>query len=84
MPVETVRVGKPKSKASDGTSLPDLNNVQGDVYYMFPKARQGGPIDIMISQSWQIQRATTTRNTCTDASPKNIELLNWPKPLSSI
>ena len=39
VPVETVRVGKPKSKASDGTSLPDLNNVQGDVYYMFPKAR---------------------------------------------
>ena len=39
VPVKTVRIGKPEAKASDGTELPDLNNVQGDVYYMFPKAR---------------------------------------------
>ena len=39
MPVKTVRLGQPKATASDGTLLPDLNNVQGDVYYMFPKAR---------------------------------------------
>ena len=39
MPVKTVRLGQPKATASDGTNLPDLNNVQGDVYYMFPKAR---------------------------------------------
>jgi hypothetical protein len=40
VPVKTVRcIGKPKAAASDGTELPDLNNVQGDVYYMFPKAR---------------------------------------------
>ena len=40
MPVKTVRLGQPKRTASDGTELPDLNNVQGDVYYMFPKVRQ--------------------------------------------
>lgn len=39
MPVKSVRLGKPKAKAVDGTELPDLNNVQGDVYYRFPKAR---------------------------------------------
>ena len=39
MPVKTARIGKFEAVASDGTELPDLKNVQGDVYYMFPKAR---------------------------------------------
>ena len=39
MPVKTARLGQSTLTASDGTDLPDLNNVQGDVYYMFPKAR---------------------------------------------
>ena len=39
VPVKTVRLGQPKAKSFEGTELPDLNNVQGDVYYMFPKAR---------------------------------------------
>ena len=38
VPVKKVRLGQ-SLVASDGNDLPDLNNVQGDVYYMFPKAR---------------------------------------------
>lgn len=39
VPVKTARIGKHKAMALDGTPLPDLNNVQGDIYFMFPKVR---------------------------------------------
>jgi len=37
VPVKKARIGRPEARALDGTELPDLNNVQGDVYYGFPK-----------------------------------------------
>ncbi|THU91463.1 Dyp-type peroxidase [Dendrothele bispora CBS 962.96] len=37
VPAETLRLGE---IAGDGTALPDLDNVQGDVYFMFPKRWQ--------------------------------------------
>ncbi|KAK7051605.1 hypothetical protein VNI00_004584 [Paramarasmius palmivorus] len=37
VPVPHVLLGEHKTTADDGTPLPDLNNVQGDVIFMFPK-----------------------------------------------
>ncbi|ESK95378.1 hypothetical protein Moror_3816 [Moniliophthora roreri MCA 2997] len=40
IPHQALLDGEPKKTADDGTPLPDLNNVQGDVYFMFPKRWQ--------------------------------------------
>ncbi|KAI3611319.1 hypothetical protein WG66_002137 [Moniliophthora roreri] len=40
VPHQTLLYGEHMKAADDGTPLPDLNNVQGDVYFMFPKRWQ--------------------------------------------
>ena len=41
VPHQTFLYGEHMTNAEDGTPLPDLNCVQGDVYFMFPKVTLG-------------------------------------------
>jgi hypothetical protein len=57
VPDQTYLLGGHKEKAQDDTALPDLKNVQGDVYFMFPKARlvmsHVLTDDLRFTQRWQ-------------------------------